>query len=425
MKKQSKKINLGLVNGTFLSTLLLSACSPEDVVDKIIERVIEKALDIEELGACLPETQATAFAESAVDDLLNDGISFSASASEAPYYRFSLEQAQAITISATGESADPSIILYDSQGNSIEENDDFGDGYNSRIPLSEPLDSGTYCISVQALEDDDIPIELSLKAFVETDLNSDDVNACLPDTAAKTFAESGIDQLLEKGVSLSASVAETPFYRFSLDGPQAITISAEGESADPVLTLYDGQGNELADNDDYGDSYNSKINLRKPLEPGIYCIGVSAIESNSLPIRTSIEVFDASSIDHQTYDLVDEVPPLDGSYPISMFEYSGNRASTDVTLGGKAIWHRIDVNAPSIYFFEANAVDNSQVDPELSLFNSDGDQLAYNDDGLDTDSLLAARLEAGIYLLALSQAEESEAESVRVSVERFAKTELD
>ncbi len=426
MKKHSNITFQRLIKGAFLSVLLLlSACSVENAVDRIIDRVVERVLDLDdELSACLPETEAKAFAESAVDELLNEGLSFTASASEVPYYRFSIDQPQAITITAMGESADPSITLFDSQGNNIQENDDFGEGYNSRIPLNEPLDPGTYCISVNALEDDDHPINLSLKTFIETDLETDNLTACLPETEAKTFSESGIDQLLEEGLSFTASVSETPFYRFSIDHPQAITISSEGESADPTLTLYDSQGNDIAENDDYGDSYNSKMNFKKPLEAGVYCIGVGAIESDFISIRTSIEVFDERSIDHGSYDLVDEVPPLDGSYPISTFVYSDNRASTDVTLGEKAIWYRIDVNAPSIFFFEANAMDDSEIDPELSLFDIDGIEVAYNDDGLGTDSLLAARLEPATYLLALSQAEETDSELVQVLVERYAKTEL-
>ena len=282
--------------------------------------------------------------------------------------------------------------------------------------MSEPLDPGTYCISVQALEDDDIPIDLSLKTFVETDLDADDEYACLPDTEAKTFSESGIDSLLQEGLSFSASVSETPFYRFSIDRPQAITISAEGESADPILTLYDGQGNDIAENDDYGDSYNSKLNFRKPLEPGVYCIGVSAIESDFESIRTSIEIFDESAIDHELYDLVEEVPPLDGSYPISSFEYSGNRADTEVSLGDKAVWYQVDVSVPSIFFFEANTKEDSGVDPELSLFDNEGVKVAYNDDGIGTDSLLAARLEPATYLLALKNIEDTDTELVQVLV---------
>jgi len=426
MKKYPNKTYQRLINGAFLGALLFSPiCNAQGVVNRVIDKVIDSVFDSDdELSACLPETEAKVVAESTVDELLGDGISFSASASDAPYYRFSIDQPQAITISAIGESADPLIILFDAAGNNIEENDDFGDGLNSRIPLSEPLDPGTYCISVDALEDDDIPINLSLKAFEETDLVAENLSACLPDTEAKTFAESAVDELLEDGLSFSASVAETPYYRFSIDRPQAITISAEGESADPVLTLYDAQGTEIAENDDYGGSYNAKMNFRKPLDAGVYCIAVSAIESDSVSIRTSIAAFDAGSIDHEAYDLVDEVPPLDGSYPIATFEYSGNRVDTEVTLGEKAIWYRIDVSAPSIYFFEAKALNNGEVDPELSLFDSDGETVAYNDDGLGTDSLLAARLEPATYLLALSQAEETESELVQVLVERFAKTEL-
>lgn len=426
MKEFPEKKFQSLIKYAFLSILLFSpVCNAQGIVDRVIDKVMERVFDIDGgVGACLPETDAKDVAESAVDELLSEGISFTASASEAPYYRFSISQPQAITISAIGESADPSIVLFDSQGNAIEENDDFGNGYNSRIPLSEPLDAGTYCISIEALDDDDVPIDLSLKAFVEADLIAENLNACLPETQAKTFFESAVDELLEDGLSFSASVSETPFYRFSIDQPQAITISAVSESADPVLTLYDAQGNEIAENDDYGDSYNSRMNFRSPLEAGTYCIGVGAIESNSISIRTSIEAFEISSIDDEAYDLVDEVPPLDGSYPISILEYLGGRASAEVTLGEKAIWYRIDVSVPSIFFFEAKAMDEGEIDPELSLFDSDGVAVAYNDDGLGTDSVLAARLEPATYLLALSQVEETGSELVQILVERYAKTEL-
>ena len=430
MKNYIEKSLHTLKISTYLSGLLfLSACSIEETVDRVLDAAIEKIFDFEyeyenNISQCLPETEAKDFADSAIDDLIAQGLSFSASASETPFYRFKINQAQAITISASGTSADPTIALFDAAGNIIEENDDYGDSYNSKIPLSEPLAPGEYCINVAAINDDDIPIQLSINSFTETDLNSDSVNICLPETPAKNFAESAIDSLLEDGLSHSASVTETPFYRFSIDHSQKISISASNESADPLITVYDADGNDIAENDDYGGSYNSRINFRSPLEAGTYCIGIKALEGDHIPVTTSINTFDINSIDASIYDAVDEVPPLNGNYPVSQFEYTGSHAIDKQTLGEKAIWYRIDVDTPSIYFIESNAIKGSSIDPQLNLFDSEGNKIAYNDDALSTDSLLAARLEPKTYLLAMSQAEEAEPDQVQITIERYAKVEL-
>src|SRR5690606_33356114 len=73
---------------------------------------------------------------------------------------------------------------------------------------------------------------------------TDGGDVCNMATLTNYFSDgAAIDSSLTSGgATVTASVDEVADWGFTLAAPAAITITAENEIADPVITLYDGSG---------------------------------------------------------------------------------------------------------------------------------------------------------------------------------------
>jgi hypothetical protein len=75
------------------------------------------------------------------------------------------------------------------------------------------------------------------------------------------LTQGSLDAALARGgAQATNTVTGTPYYRFTLDTPQGLSIRAQNEAADPYIYLFDGTGALIAENDDY-DSLNSRIDI--------------------------------------------------------------------------------------------------------------------------------------------------------------------
>lgn len=326
----------------------------------------------------------------------------------------------------TNGSGDPAIELYDNQGNMIAEDDDGGSGWESRTELS--LSPGRYCLSAFSIDDEPIAMQLRIGRVEHDALSNGSDSAesvereseiCTAETPATDLGDGAIDELLKEGLSSTASVNDIAFYRFTTENPQHISISADGESADPVLRLFDSQGQQLAENDDYGSGYNSKI-VVDALEPGNYCIGMHALDDLNIPIRMTLGIFDINAALRERYDAAEAAPLTDSNYPITKLEFSENKAQAEIILTTKASWYQFEIEEPSLIFAEAFGDKDS--DPTLTIFDRTGKIIAYNDDALSEiyDSVVATRLGAGTYLIAVNKVnEDSSPNIIRFFIERY------
>jgi hypothetical protein len=67
------------------------------------------------------------------------------------------------------------------------------------------------------------------------------IQPCLPTTEASALTQGPIDAALAQGgAQATNTVTGTPFYRFTLDQPQGLSIRALNEAADPYIYLFDG-----------------------------------------------------------------------------------------------------------------------------------------------------------------------------------------
>ena len=221
---------------------------------------------------------------------------------------------------------------------------------------------------------------------------------------------------LTLGQSVSNSWNAQNTYSLTLDEPTPLSLTAENEDADPILTLYDPSGNWLAENDDY-DGLNSRIDMLTPLPAGTYCVSLGLYGSESAPITVTATEYDAEEVLQSLYARGEASPPLDGSYPVKDLGELSSRVREDISVSGDATWYSLDVTDTSLILVEAIA--QGQGDPVLTMFDDLGRQVAYNDDSGDSlNSLVTVRVQPGTYTVAVKQLSDSSG-FIRMVFERY------
>ncbi len=334
---------------------------------------------------------------------------------------FSLSSPTEVRVEARpGPGGDTVIDLLDAAGGLVISDDDGGGGLASRAEVM--LGAGAYCLLTRGLGGDAVTADIRIgrtehPALTAGSISAPDAEGCRPDTPA---AQLGMGALMT-GDRFSATnpVSVERHYRFSLDGSMPVTLTAEGESADPVLYLYDGMGNLVAENDD-SNGLNSRIDLDVPPMAGQYCVTLAALSDENAPITLTVFEYSEAEYLRGLYNRGEAAPPLDGSHPFTALGSLQNRARQDVrATAGVASWFSVDLPEGGVLLVEAIAVDGA--DPTLTLFDDLGRRIGYNDDNADSlDSLLAVRVVPGTYILALNLLGE-EGGAVRLAFERFAR----
>jgi len=208
------------------------------------------------------------------------------------------------------------------------------------------------------------------------------------------------------------------YWRFTLDAPTALTLRAANQDADPVMTLYDATDAVIAENDDF-DGLNSQIDLDTPLAAGDYCIQITSVNDDSLPIDVSVVEFDPTAALRDQVNSGEVSPPLDGSFTITDLGTLNARMRHDVVSTPATQWFSVEMPDSGLMLVESVAV-NGEVDPWMVAFDDLGRKVGQNDDyGEGYDSLLAARVSAGTYIIGVKQLEEEGTGNVRMVLERY------
>ena len=223
---------------------------------------------------CLADTPATQLGLGAMDATLPQGVSATNTIMGTPYYRFTLDSPQSLSIRAENPDADPYIYLFDGQGNLLAENDDY-DSLNSRIDMTTPLAPGSYCIAMRALSDPSLPVTLSVLGYdaQQVAVEAYDMGEAAPplDGSYPVTSLGVLPARFSHDVTVGGGVAqwfvvEVPSYGVLVVNADEVTDS------DPVLSLFDEFGRNLAFNDDANDTLNSEVMVMTP--PGRYLIAV-------------------------------------------------------------------------------------------------------------------------------------------------------
>jgi len=326
---------------------------------------------------------------------------------------FSVSDPGTVRIEAASRGTGDTVFdLYDGSGITVASDDDSGGNSDSRAELA--LVPGTYCVALRSFDGSPLtgfvrvgrpehpPLTEGLGPTPVAPRASCDLAAAAPITL---------------GAPLSAPVETTPYYSLTLDQPTALSLTAENQNADPVLTLYDARGDWLAENDDF-DGLNSRIDMAEPLPAGQYCLALDALGDTTLPIVTTVSEYDPEEVMWSLYSRAEAAPPLDGSYPVTDLGPVQTRQRTDANVDEEAAWYALDIPESGLLLIEAIA--QGQGDPVLTLFDDLGRQVGHNDDsGGSLDSMLATRVQPGTYLVAVRQLDDSMQGVIRLLFERY------
>lgn len=313
---------------------------------------------------------------------------------------FSVSEPMLVRLEAQGRGAgDPMIDLYTASGAVIMSDDDSGGNGASR--MEQELAPGTYCLAMRSFDNSPMTGFVRIGAFYHEALTSGFGGGSNTGGATNLAGGSSCDsaRMLSIGMPGIASKEENAFWGFTLNEPAGVVITAESESADPYITLYDPYGDYIAENDDW-DGLNSRIEMNWALDPGDYCIEVDALSDSFAPITVTVEEYDEEAIMRAMYDRGEAAPPLDGTYPVSNAGVLETRLRKDLSAGENTSWVAFDVNQAGLVLIEVIAIADG--DPFIALFDELGREIAYNDDyGQGLDSLLTARVSPGTYLLSV------------------------
>lgn len=346
---------------------------------------------------------------------------------------FSLSVAGDIRLEAQPVDGGDSVIeLYDETGALLVTDDDSGGGWASRAETM--LQPGNYCVATRGYAGGGLTTDVRIGRLEHETITAGlsggffggggdaffvGIDPCTSETLAVELSDGPLDgQLFEGGASAANTITAVPYYRFTLDSPQAISVRAENPSADPYIYFFDGNGTLMAENDDY-ESLNSRIDFTSALPAGTYCIGMRSLSNPDLPVTVSVVGYDAAAALNELYSSGDAAPPMDGSFPIVDLGVLPGRTVRDVQISGQeATWFSFVVTQQGAVVIDAVEVTDS--DPVLILYNDLGQELAFNDDsGGSLNSQITARVPAGQYLLAVRQYSDNYQGIIRIATERY------
>lgn len=299
----------------------------------------------------------------------------------------------------TKNSGDPVLNLFDAAGDTVAQSDDASGSYNSQIVTG--LEPGDYCIVAEDLRN---RMDLTLLVGLETHdslLSASDL-ACGPQTQAQDLRDKDLSAYLAQGpYSYHSDAKGNGYVKFTTEGSAPLSLRAvAGDGIDPMMTLFDENGQEIATNND-ADGVNARLDFLNGLPQGSYCLGVRAAAPAEGKITLSAQVLDIAAYKRSAYER-GELAPVDGSYPLQPLVF--NRPHGEIILQGNTVtWLDFALEERSIISLRTLGTP-SGADTMLSLFDESGEMLVQVD---DTDSSRNAAiapmvLQKGRYLVALS-----------------------
>jgi hypothetical protein len=283
-------------------------------------------------------------------------------AGDRDWYRVELAEGQAMRVSLDSvETADalgdPYLVLYGPDGSEIARDDDGGVNLNAFIEY-QATQAGLHYIEARGFTEDAVgAYGLSLLAG-EIGGAIDNADYLTPG------GEGRVSTIGTEGDAdwFMIELIEGRPYRFN------VVSLEEGGLADPLLTLYDQQGQEVAIDDDGGTGFNSYLTFISPTG-GTYFAAVSAFNSGGTG-RYGIIAYDTDVAGHTSTD-----ETLDAA--------SDDRRSR-VDIAGDLDYYRVSLEAGQRYVIEVNGDgDNPLTDPFLTIVNENNESVASDDDSGD------------------------------------------
>jgi len=302
-----------------------------------------------------------------------------------------------------GTLKDPYLRVFDAKGVSLAENDD-RDDLDPGLAFVAPA-TGRYYVLVDSYLS-------STTGTYTLDISAEQVSD-EDDSTVIDSDESDSDEIEVKGkidfggdgdnfnLTLNAGMR----YTFSLRGSD----TGAGTLGDPFLELLQN-GQVLASNDDGGAVLDSELHFT-PANSGAYTLRASAISVDDVGSYT-LQI-DSEALGEDSTD----VPDAAGQASL----VSGASTSGDIDFGGDEDWYSVDLEVGMEYSFALDGLSDSY----LTLYDSDGQVVATNDDGGDGENALLefTPKSSGTYYIAASAYTDRETGEYVLSLSSETKTD--
>jgi hypothetical protein len=358
-------------------------------------------------GACGQPLALTHTLSMPVDQVAAAPLQGAFERAEPFYLEFTLGEATRVALRTEvgDDSTDPYLSVLDRSGTVIAADDDSAGGFDAILDLT--LDPGTYCAQVRPVSGSTdalqpVTLRLATGRAVEELMASVVLPPGPADLCTDPALTADLDRALAPGVgSFTLQAAVDPDsrrdWRLSVSAPMELQIDARSGQFDTTLTLVDGAGGIVAENDD-GPNTGTDSRIALAVEPGEYCLSLSGYEGGSGLAEVAFSdtpdavivgpIGSACSDPALTSELGVALAPGLGSYSLS----------SSVEAGSRSDW-RFDVTEAVEVQFDLRSGD---FDTLMSLVDASGSLLDQNDDGPDgTNSRIVRTLSPGSYCLAV------------------------
>lgn len=224
---------------------------------------------------------------------------------------------------------------------------------------------------------------------------------------------------LEGSLTVTSS-GQSGFAFHITEADTAVRIELDGQDkGDPVVKLLDASGQVLGENDDFGSSLSSRLDIS--LQPGTYCaVGASLGDDFEGLLQIGLEAHPPRISGEGVGNVAACTPDIQGqpltSGPLEAAMAAG--AVNQSVMADAPQYLRFTLGAPTSLTLKASA---NELDPKIALFDAKGEILAENDDdGTSTNSRLdfPDPLPAGDYCLGVIALQASEGQ-IRVEAEKL------
>lgn len=291
---------------------------------------------------------------------------------DADWYRLRVERGQRyqFTLAAPtgedGQGLDPTLAVYDAQGNQIAFNDDDGTSLSSALVYS-PSESGEIFVEARGFLDESVGA-YQLR-FTASEAPADDTGNDASSRSRLVTGRTHTGAIEYEGDIdwFRLSVRTGQRYRIALDGGEG-----EGALRDPMLRLLDRDGGELASNDDSESGLNSLLDY-VPSETGEVFVEASG--------------FGGAQTGAYTLSVTAEALPTDNAAPGTNTRARlapGQQTSSEIAFPSDSDWYRVRLAEGQTYRFGLSGAGDSPLpDPLLRIHDSGGEEIAMDDDGGD------------------------------------------
>jgi hypothetical protein len=303
-------------------------------------------------------------------------------AGDRDWYRVNLTEGQGMRVALTASEAgdglgDPFLALYGADGATIVSDDDGGEGLNAWLEFTAPS-AGAYYLEARGFTED-------AAGRYAISITSGEIGSSAEGAEYLTAGPEGRVSTLgtaEDSDWFLVEMIEGRTYRFNLDGIE------EGALADPVLTLFDQQGNQIAQDDDGGAGFGSYLTFASPIG-GSYFAAVSSFDGGTG--RYMLRVTDTDIPGHVYSDE-------------ALMAAADDRVSR-IEMEGDLDYFRVDLEGGVRYQIELNGHGEHQLaDPMLTIVDQENTAVTSDDDsGSGRDARLSFTPEStGTYFIQAS-----------------------